>query len=72
MNKKILFIGLVVLIAIAIVVVAVFLIEPEDDQIPEELDSYVAPEKENNGNSGGLQVEQDNSAGKYGEMREPQ
>lgn len=75
MNKKLLFIGLVVLVAIAIILVAVFLIDPPEDNIPDELESYVAPEKENGanqGNSGGLHVEQDNSGGKYGEMREPE
>ncbi len=66
--KKFGFIALLIILAIAVIAVAVYLIVPQTDNIPDELESYVSTYTNE---AGGLQVEQDASNGKYGEMREP-
>jgi len=73
MNKKFIFIALLILLAIVVIVVAVFLIDNPGDNIPDNLESYESPKKDEipNESSGGLQVGQDNSDGKYGEMKGP-
>ncbi|MBR3894483.1 MAG: hypothetical protein IKJ35_04980 [Clostridia bacterium] len=72
-NKKIVFIALLIFIAIVVVAVAVYLIDPPEDNIPDNLESYESPrkEEEQSETSGELQVEQDKSDGKYGEMKGP-
>ena len=75
-NKKVVFIALAAFVLVAMIFVAVFLLNPPKDDMPEELGTYVPADKKDpvevESDEGGLRAEQENSDDKYGTMREPE